>query len=104
MENKCTKPNCNCIDAEIKRRGTELIKSYPCLSNKNESNKEVNSKRTNLFEKLIAKYRLSFGLCPKCNSDAPEIDNCDVCESYRTSYDGMPTKELKEIWWNKFTS
>jgi len=42
----CTKPNCNCIDAEIKKQGTELIKSYPCLKSAFGSD-EVESKITN---------------------------------------------------------
>lgn len=33
----------------------------------------------NIFSFIKAKYRLFFGFCPKCNSDAPHVDNCDVC-------------------------
>lgn len=28
----CTKPHCNCIDVEMEKQGTELIKNYPCLA------------------------------------------------------------------------
>jgi hypothetical protein len=28
---KCNKPNCDCIEKEIEKQGTELIQSYPCL-------------------------------------------------------------------------
>lgn len=31
MQNKCLKPNCDCIEKEMQKQGTECIKSYPCL-------------------------------------------------------------------------
>ena len=42
---------------------------------------------------IRAKYRLFFGFCPKCNSDAPEIDNCNVCLGAR-SY--PPSRQRKD--------
>jgi hypothetical protein len=30
---------------------------------------------------IIAKYRLLFGFCPNCNSDAPKKDNCKICNN-----------------------
>ena len=47
----------------------------------------------NVFSFIKAKYRLFFGFCPKCNSDAPDIDNCDVCLG-DTSY--PPSRQRKE--------
>lgn len=46
--------------------------------------------------------RLFFGFCPKCNSDAPELYDCKVCNWYQTSFSGMPDKETKAIWWDRF--
>lgn len=45
-----------------------------------------------------------WGLCPKCNSDAPELYDCKVCNWYRTSDRGMPNKATKKEWWQKFKS
>ena len=51
-----------------------------------------------------------FGVCPRCNSDAPDIDTCRVCECYRWSdpdittddgYRGKPPMELRRIWWER---
>lgn len=53
------------------------------------------------FIKLLrTKLRLHFGLCPECNSDAPEIDDCHVCEGYRAPY--PPTEETKKRWMERF--
>lgn len=42
-EGKCTKPNCNCAELEMKEQGTEFIKSYRCrginISSLNEEKK-----------------------------------------------------------------
>lgn len=55
---------------------------------------------TMLYLRLaIAKYRLFFGFCPKCNSDAPAIDSCNVCNSER-SY--PPSKHKKQTWFNTY--
>jgi hypothetical protein len=32
-----------------------------------------------LIDRLKARFRLWLKLCPRCNSDAPAIDNCWVC-------------------------
>ena len=55
-----------------------------------------------LYLKLaIAKYRLFFGFCPKCNSDAPAIDTCNVCNGER-SY--PPTKQTKKNWYKTYSN
>jgi len=56
-----------------------------------------------LLKKLIGRWRLLFGFCPACNSDAPELYDCRVCNWYITSEMGMPTTETKKIWWEIFT-
>jgi len=56
------------------------------------------------FEYLIGKYRLMFGFCPLCNSDAPELDFCPVCKSYSSSRGDKfpPEKETKDRWWKGY--
>lgn len=60
----------------------------------------------NLLQKANGRVRLFFGFCPECNSSAPELDTCPVCDGYR-SYSAQiwpPTKEVKDIWWKRFTT
>lgn len=52
--------------------------------------------------KLRGKFRLFFGFCPGCNSDAPELYDCEVCRWYSTSEHGMPDKIIKAAWWGRF--
>ena len=54
-----------------------------------------------LFRVLQAKWRLYFGFCPECNSSAPEIDSCYVCDGYRTPY--PPSKETKTEWLRRYS-
>jgi hypothetical protein len=35
-----------------------------------------------LIRKLVGNWRLWRGYCPECNSDAPDVDTCEVCEGY----------------------
>lgn len=37
-----------------------------------------------LLVKLLAYKRAFLGFCPRCNSDAPEIDKCPICANDRT--------------------
>jgi len=54
---------------------------------------------------FIGRYRLLFGFCPKCNSDAPAIDSCKVCWGYRWGGFGpFPNKALRQAWWANFKS
>lgn len=55
-----------------------------------------------MLVKINGWWRLLFGFCPKCNSDAPELYDCKVCEWYRSSDKGMPNKATKKIWWSRF--
>jgi hypothetical protein len=44
-----------------------------------------------------------FGFCPECNSDAPELDTCPVCNGYRWSrHGGPPSRELRKAWWQAY--
>lgn len=51
-----------------------------------------------ILEMIKVKIRLFFGLCPKCNSDAPEKDNCRICHNFY----GRPTKEEKQKWFKNY--
>lgn len=51
-----------------------------------------------LFKILRGHFRTLLGFCPKCKSNAPELDTCRVCNGYRTSFRGMPTKPIKRLW------
>lgn len=51
---------------------------------------------------LRAKLRILFGFCPKCNSDAPEMDTCYVCCGYRWNCLGYPSKGVKKYWYKKY--
>lgn len=57
-----------------------------------------------LYLKLRAKYRVLFGFCPKCNSDAPELYDCSVCNYYsQASGDKYPpSKSTKDKWIKKY--
>lgn len=46
------------------------------------------------FKILTGRFRLLFGFCPNCNSDAPELYDCPVCEHNRFY--------LKNYWWKRF--
>lgn len=49
---------------------------------------------------LAGKYRLFWGLCPWCNSDAPRLYDCPICEYYHGKF--PPDKKIKDVWWEKF--
>ena len=44
---------------------------------------DVIYKMNYLYDLARGKFRTSMGFCPLCNSDAPEIDDCPICEDYR---------------------
>lgn len=46
------------------------------------------------FRILRGRFRLLFGFCPNCNSDAPKIYDCKVCEGGKYY--------LQNYWWKKF--
>lgn len=56
-----------------------------------------------MLKRLTCWWRLWWGLCPACNSDAPEIDTCQVCSGYRwIDQGGPPNDYLKAFWRYKF--
>ena len=56
-----------------------------------------------LLARFIGRRRISHNQCPLCNSDAPEVDTCPVCESYdhRTQWDVYPPEGWRKIDWRK---
>ncbi len=47
----------------------------------------------NLFIRIRGRFRLFWGFCPECNSDAPKLYECPVCDWNRTH---------KSHWWHFF--
>jgi hypothetical protein len=52
-------------------------------------------------EKIIGKWRLLLGNCPNCNSDAPKMYDCNICD-FKDNYHGRTKKEDRQYWWNRF--
>ena len=53
--------------------------------------------------KINGKIRLFWGLCPLCNSDAPLLYDCKVCDSFHLhNRYAFPDYELKRKWWIMF--
>lgn len=42
-------------------------------------------------------WRYSLGFCPKCNSDAPELYKCSVCDYKKEPYNNWWGNYLKEL-------
>jgi hypothetical protein len=56
-----------------------------------------------IFAVIRGGIRIMFGFCPKCNSDAPGIDNCMVCNGYRWGgFGDKPDSARLKVWWYKF--
>lgn len=43
-------------------------------------------------------WRIRFGFCPICNSDAPELDTCKFCDGFRGYRDKTARRELEWKW------
>jgi hypothetical protein len=54
------------------------------------------------YKRLLGWWRLHLGFCPECNSDAPAIDKCLVCFSYRGTY--PPSETVKRRWRERFAA
>ena len=54
-----------------------------------------------LPQRLVGKWRLYLNYCPECNSCAPKIHHCDVCNADTKSYFSW-SKEVKQNWWTKY--
>ena len=49
------------------------------------------------FSMLKPRFRAALGCCPLCNSDAPEIDECPLCDGYHAARGDTfpPAKKVK---------
>jgi hypothetical protein len=61
-------------------------------------------KTPSFWLRLYGRWRLLFGFCPACNSDAPKLYECRVCGWYRSAESGYPTKAKKKDWWHRFVN
>lgn len=46
----------------------------------------------------VGRYRIFWGFCPVCNSDAPELDTCAFCRGERGYRDKTARKDLRFKW------
>ena len=54
---------------------------------------------------LVRAYkRIYLGFCPICNSDAPDVYDCGMCDGYQSASGDAwpPTKETKSEWWSRY--
>lgn len=60
------------------------------------------------IDRLIGKWRLFHGYCPRCNSDAPAVDKCSVCKQVHIDGENLTFKNIrhyppntatKALWW-----
>ena len=60
----------------------------------------------NIFKKLNGRIRMMFLCCPECNTTAPKLYNCKVCEGKMYPYTDntltMSCKFEKRIVWKRF--
>lgn len=59
------------------------------------------------IDRLVGRWRLFRGHCPRCNGDAPAVDECAVCARVLTT--GLirddkhrlypPSRTTKALWW-----
>ena len=53
-----------------------------------------------LFRDTKAKFRLFLGRCPACNSDAPDVYHCKICNNWSAM--GVPSDDMKSAWWRRY--
>ena len=54
-----------------------------------------------LVNRLVGAWRFWWGFCPACNSDAPEVDTCQVCRAgFRYRFDGAGKHDAER--WQRF--
>jgi len=61
------------------------------------------------LHRIIGRFRLMLGFCPRCNSDAPAVDSCFVCKQVyedgaKTTVPNRrqcypPNLATKALWW-----
>lgn len=54
-------------------------------------------------KKLLGRWRLLFGNCPSCNSDAPEMYDCNTCD-FKNNYNNRRKKDDRVYWWGRFVT
>lgn len=69
----------------------------------------TSEKRYSRFKGML---RLFWGSCPRCNSDAPAVYNCNVCARLYDKSDGNevanyrqqypPSPATKSLWWHNW--
>ena len=48
--------------------------------------------------KMLGRYRLAWRFCPSCNSDAPYVDTCKICEGCRSLAGDIHMLEIRKVW------
>jgi hypothetical protein len=70
-----------------------------------------NEKSMSRIERIIigismigGRYRALLGFCPMCNSDAPELYDCPLCEGYQQARGDKfpPPKSLRKEWLDEY--
>lgn len=51
-----------------------------------------------LIRRVIGSYRMLWGWCPRCNSDAPHIYTCAICKSEGWQF----SDRTQEVVWRRF--
>lgn len=51
-----------------------------------------------IARRLLWAWRIWWGLCPICNSDAPEMDTCECCRGWR----GYPLTDAQRCSWVEY--
>lgn len=52
---------------------------------------------------LLAKWRLYLNYCPECNSCAPELHRCDVCQADTKAHFAW-NKDVEQTWWKRYAA
>ncbi len=53
-----------------------------------------------IFKLIRGRWRMLWGFCPMCNSDAPKIYDCPVCSGLPKLW--PPNYFVKQEWWKNF--
>lgn len=52
------------------------------------------------FKRFIARWKMRWGFCPECDSDAPAIDTCPVCRGLKEWPPSLITHVIRwDNWW-----
>lgn len=74
--------------------------------NKRTRSLHVPGERPTIYERFLlmrGRWRLLWGFCPACNSDAPGVYDCQVCGGWQTPGDGHVNQHIdKSLWWRRF--